>query len=204
MSPLARILLIVSGGIAAYKSLELIRRGRDRGLSFRVILTHGGAEFVTPLSFASISGEKVYQELFSLTDEAEMGHIRLSREADLIVVAPAIMITNPAAASGVSPGRMRSRPGTSSPSPPSSSATPMNRRNHPGMGVGIWLVIVAIGTTSLKPPAHTNSTPSSTCRIHSTMFIGPLLQRSLAHGRLSQPPHAPSKSIQGASPHEHG
>ncbi|WP_119303007.1 bifunctional phosphopantothenoylcysteine decarboxylase/phosphopantothenate--cysteine ligase CoaBC [Dongia deserti] len=89
MAPSARILLIVSGGIAAYKSLELIRRGRDRGLSFRVILTPGGAEFVTPLSFASISGEKVYQELFSLTDESEMGHIRLSREADLVVVAPA-------------------------------------------------------------------------------------------------------------------
>lgn len=89
MTPSARILLIVSGGIAAYKSLELIRRGRDRGLSFRVILTRGGAEFVTPLSFASISGEKVYQELFSLTDESEMGHIRLSREADLVVVAPA-------------------------------------------------------------------------------------------------------------------
>src|SRR6187431_2211355 len=64
MTPSARILLIVSGGIAAYKSLELIRRGRDRGMSFRVILTRGGAEFVTPLSFSSISGEKVYQELF--------------------------------------------------------------------------------------------------------------------------------------------
>lgn len=89
MAPLKRILLIVSGGIAAYKSLELIRRGRERGLGFRVILTKGGAEFVTPLSFASLSGDKVYQELFSLTDEAEMGHIRLSREADLVVVAPA-------------------------------------------------------------------------------------------------------------------
>jgi phosphopantothenoylcysteine decarboxylase/phosphopantothenate--cysteine ligase len=89
MTPSARILLVVAGGIAAYKSLELIRRGRDRGLTFRVILTQGGAQFVTPLSFASISGEKVYQELFSLTDESEMGHIRLSREADLIVVAPA-------------------------------------------------------------------------------------------------------------------
>ncbi len=89
MAALKRILLIVAGGIAAYKSLELIRRGRDRGYSFRVILTKGGAEFVTPLSFASLSGDKVYQELFSLTDEAEMGHIRLSREADLIVVAPA-------------------------------------------------------------------------------------------------------------------
>jgi phosphopantothenoylcysteine decarboxylase/phosphopantothenate--cysteine ligase len=89
MAPLKRILLIVSGGIAAYKSLELIRRGRERGYAFRVILTKGGAEFVTPLSFASLSGDKVYQELFSLTDEAEMGHIRLSREADLVVVAPA-------------------------------------------------------------------------------------------------------------------
>ena len=89
MAPLKRILLIVAGGIAAYKSLELIRRGRERGYAFRVILTKGGAEFVTPLSFASLSGDKVYQELFSLTDEAEMGHIRLSREADLVVVAPA-------------------------------------------------------------------------------------------------------------------
>src|SRR5215468_10164128 len=89
MAALKRILLIVAGGIAAYKSLELIRRGRERGYSFRVILTKGGAEFVTPLSFSSLSGDKVYQELFSLTDEAEMGHIRLSREADLVVVAPA-------------------------------------------------------------------------------------------------------------------
>ena len=89
MAPLKRILLIVAGGIAAYKSLELIRRGRERGYAFRVVLTKGGAEFVTPLSFASLSGDKVYQELFSLTDEAEMGHIRLSREADLVVVAPA-------------------------------------------------------------------------------------------------------------------
>jgi len=84
-----RVLLIVAGGIAAYKTLELIRRGRERGLSFRVILTKGGAEFVTPLSLSAISEHKVYQELFSLTDESEMGHIRLSREADLVLVAPA-------------------------------------------------------------------------------------------------------------------
>jgi phosphopantothenoylcysteine decarboxylase/phosphopantothenate--cysteine ligase len=84
-----RVLLIVAGGIAAYKTLELIRRGRERGLSFRVILTKSGAEFVTPLSLSAISEHKVYQELFSLTDESEMGHIRLSREADLVVVAPA-------------------------------------------------------------------------------------------------------------------
>jgi phosphopantothenoylcysteine decarboxylase/phosphopantothenate--cysteine ligase len=84
-----RILLIVSGGIAAYKSLELIRRLRERGAAVRTILTAGGARFVTPLSLAALSEEKVYEDLFSLTDEAEMGHIRLSREADLIVVAPA-------------------------------------------------------------------------------------------------------------------
>jgi phosphopantothenoylcysteine decarboxylase/phosphopantothenate--cysteine ligase len=84
-----RILLVISGGIAAYKSLELIRRLRERGAGVRAILTEGGAQFVTPLSVAALTGEKVYQDLFSLTDEAEMGHIELSRSADLIVVAPA-------------------------------------------------------------------------------------------------------------------
>jgi phosphopantothenoylcysteine decarboxylase/phosphopantothenate--cysteine ligase len=83
------ILLIISGGIAAYRSLELIRRLRERGAVVRCILTKGGAEFVTPLSVAALSEEKVYQDIFSLTDESEMGHIRLSREVDLIVVAPA-------------------------------------------------------------------------------------------------------------------
>lgn len=84
-----RILLIISGGIAAYKSLELIRRLRGRGAAVRCVLTKGGAEFVTPLSVAALSEDKVYQDLFSLTDESEMGHIRLSREADLVLVAPA-------------------------------------------------------------------------------------------------------------------
>ncbi len=84
-----RILLIVSGGIAAYKALELIRRARERGASVRCVLTAGGAQFVTPLSLAALSEDKVYSDLFSLTDESEMGHIRLSREADLVVVAPA-------------------------------------------------------------------------------------------------------------------
>lgn len=84
-----RVLLIIAGGIAAYKALDIIRRGRERGLEFRVILTHGGAQFITPLSVASLAGSKVYTELFSLTDEAEMGHIRLVREADLVLVAPA-------------------------------------------------------------------------------------------------------------------
>ena len=89
MSTAKRVLLIVSGGIAAYKSLEVIRRLRERGISVRCILTEGGAQFVTPLSLSAISGDKVYGELFSLTDEAEMGHIQLSRDADLLLVAPA-------------------------------------------------------------------------------------------------------------------
>ncbi|MEP4377950.1 MAG: bifunctional phosphopantothenoylcysteine decarboxylase/phosphopantothenate--cysteine ligase CoaBC [Alphaproteobacteria bacterium] len=84
-----RILLIVSGGIAAYKALELVRRLRERGAAVRCVLTRGGAQFVTPLSLAALSEDKVYTELFSLTDEAEMGHIQLSRDADLLVVAPA-------------------------------------------------------------------------------------------------------------------
>ena len=84
-----RILLIVGGGIAAYKSLELIRLLARDGIATRVILTKAGTEFVTPLSLGSLSGDKVYQELFSLTDEAEMGHIELSRSADLVVVCPA-------------------------------------------------------------------------------------------------------------------
>ena len=84
-----RILLIIGGGIAAYKSLELIRRLAERGAHARAILTHAGAEFVTPLSVSALTADKVYSELFNLTDESEMGHIELSRSADLVVVAPA-------------------------------------------------------------------------------------------------------------------
>ena len=84
-----RILLVVAGGIAAYKCLELIRRLRERGAAVRCILTAAAREFVTPLSLSALTEDKVYSELFSLTDESEMGHIRLSREADLVVVAPA-------------------------------------------------------------------------------------------------------------------
>jgi phosphopantothenoylcysteine decarboxylase/phosphopantothenate--cysteine ligase len=84
-----RILLIIAGGIAAYKSLELIRRLRERGAAVRCVMTEAARQFVTPLSVASLSEDKVYGELWSLTDESEMGHIRLSREADLVVVAPA-------------------------------------------------------------------------------------------------------------------
>ena len=84
-----RILLIVGGGIAAFKSLDLIRRLRERGASVTPVLTRAAQEFVTPLSASALAAEKVYLDLFDLTDEAEMGHIELSRAADLVVVAPA-------------------------------------------------------------------------------------------------------------------
>jgi phosphopantothenoylcysteine decarboxylase/phosphopantothenate--cysteine ligase len=84
-----KILLIVSGGIAAYKALELIRLLRKQDCAVSCVLTEGGAHFVTPLSLQALSEAKVYTDLFSLTDESEMGHIQLSRSADLVVVAPA-------------------------------------------------------------------------------------------------------------------
>ncbi len=84
-----RILLIIAGGIAAYKSLELIRELSRRGINSRCIVTRSGQEFVTPLSVSALSGEKCFTQLFDLDDEAEMGHIELSRSADLVVVCPA-------------------------------------------------------------------------------------------------------------------
>ena len=83
------ILLCISGGIAAFKSLDLIRRLRERGATVTPVLTKSAEEFVTPLSVSALAGQKVYRDLFDLTDEAEMGHIELSRAADLVVVAPA-------------------------------------------------------------------------------------------------------------------
>jgi len=96
-----RILLIVGGGIAAYKTLELTRLLRKAGIAVRPILTKAGAEFVTPLSLSALAEDKVYSELFSLTDEAEMGHIELSRSADLVVVAPATADLMAKAANGL-------------------------------------------------------------------------------------------------------
>ena len=84
-----RILLVIAGGIAAYKCLELIRRLRERGASVRCVLTRAAQEFVTPLSVSTLSRERVFTDLFSLTDEHEIGHIRLARDCDLVVVAPA-------------------------------------------------------------------------------------------------------------------
>lgn len=96
-----RILLIIGGGIAAYKSLELIRELSRRGVKTHAILTRAGAEFVTPLSVGSLTGEKCFTDLFDLTDEAEMGHIELSRSADLVVVAPATADLMAKAANGL-------------------------------------------------------------------------------------------------------
>lgn len=84
-----RVLLIVSGGIAAVKIPEVVRRIREHGGQVRCVITEGGKQFVTPLSLAALSEDKVYDDLFSLTDENEMGHINLSREADVLMVAPA-------------------------------------------------------------------------------------------------------------------
>jgi phosphopantothenoylcysteine decarboxylase/phosphopantothenate--cysteine ligase len=84
-----RILLIIGGGIAAYKCLDLIRRLRDEGSSVRAVLTRAGAEFVTPLSVGALTNEKAFTDLFDLNDEQEIGHIRLARDTDLIIVAPA-------------------------------------------------------------------------------------------------------------------
>ncbi len=84
-----RILLIVSGGIAAFKALELVRRLKEREVTVWAILTQAGAKFITPMSLQALTGNKVYEDLFSLTEESEMGHIELSRKADLIVIAPA-------------------------------------------------------------------------------------------------------------------
>ena len=84
-----RVLLVIGGGIAAYKALDLIRRLKERGAGVVPVLTRAAEEFVTPLSASALAGEKVYRHLFDLTDEAEMGHIELSRAADLVVVAPA-------------------------------------------------------------------------------------------------------------------
>ncbi len=83
------VLLIIGGGIAAYKVLELIRRLKDRGIASRCILTKAGEQFITPLSVSSLAGERCFTDLFSLTDEADIGHIQLSRSTDLVVVAPA-------------------------------------------------------------------------------------------------------------------
>jgi len=94
------ILLIIGGGIAAFKSLDLIRRLRERGATVTPVLTRAGEEFVTPLSVSALAGQRLYRDLFDLGDEAEMGHIQLSRVADLVVVAPATALSRPVRSGG--------------------------------------------------------------------------------------------------------
>jgi phosphopantothenoylcysteine decarboxylase / phosphopantothenate---cysteine ligase len=84
-----RILLLIGGGIAAYKCLDLIRRLREQGASVRAVMTRAATQFVTPLSVGALTSERVFTDLFDLNDEQEIGHVRLSREADLLIVAPA-------------------------------------------------------------------------------------------------------------------
>ena len=99
--PERRVLLIVGGGVAAYKALELVRLLRKAGIEVRAILTRAGAEFVTPLSLGALTGAPVHQDLFSLTEEQAMGHIELSRSADLVVVVPATADLMAKAAAGL-------------------------------------------------------------------------------------------------------
>lgn len=84
-----RILLIIGGGISAYKCLDLVRRAREQGISVRAVMTRAATEFITPLSVGALTNDRVFTDLFDLSDEREIGHIRLSREADLVIVAPA-------------------------------------------------------------------------------------------------------------------
>src|ERR1700732_2738065 len=88
-SPEQRILLIIGGGIAAYKTLDLIRRLRERGFFVRTVMTGAARRFVTKLAVESLTGNRVFDDLFALTEDSDMGHIELSRDADLLVVAPA-------------------------------------------------------------------------------------------------------------------
>jgi phosphopantothenoylcysteine decarboxylase / phosphopantothenate---cysteine ligase len=88
-SPEQRILLIIGGGIAAYKTLDLIRRLRERGFFARAVMTEAAQHFVTKLAVESLTGNRVFDDLFALTEDSSMGHIELSRDADLLVVAPA-------------------------------------------------------------------------------------------------------------------
>ena len=93
LSSTKRILLIIGGGIAAYKCLDLIRRLKERGHQVRVVMTKAAHQFVTPLSVAALTNERVFTDLFDLDDEREIGHIRLARDTDIIVVAPATVLT---------------------------------------------------------------------------------------------------------------
>ena len=164
-----RVLLIVGGGIAAYKALELTRLLRKAGVGVRPILTKSGAEFVTPLSLSALAEDKVYSELFSLTDEAEMGHIELSRSADLVVVAPATADLIAKAANGLA-GDLAST---------TLLATDKPVLMAPAMNVRMWL----------HPATQRNL---ATLKADGVLFVGPdegaMACGEFGPGRLAEPP----------------
>jgi phosphopantothenoylcysteine decarboxylase/phosphopantothenate--cysteine ligase len=163
-----RVLLIVGGGIAAYKALELARLLRKAGAAVRPILTAAGAEFITPLSLSALCEDKVYTDLFSLTDEAEMGHIELSRSADLIVVAPATADLMAKAANGLA-GDLAST---------TLLATDTPVLMAPAMNVRMWT----------HPATQRNL---ATLRADGVMFVGPdegaMACGEFGSGRLAEP-----------------
>jgi phosphopantothenoylcysteine decarboxylase/phosphopantothenate--cysteine ligase len=164
-----RVLLIVGGGIAAYKALELTRLLRKAGVAVRPILTKAGAEFVTPLTLAALAEDKVYGELFSLTDEAEMGHIELSRSADLVVVVPATADLIAKAAHGLA-GDLAST---------TLLATDKPVLMAPAMNVRMWL----------HPATRRNI---ETLKADGVLFVGPddgaMACGEFGPGRLAEPP----------------
>jgi phosphopantothenoylcysteine decarboxylase/phosphopantothenate--cysteine ligase len=164
-----RVLLIVGGGVAAYKSLELVRLLRKADIAVRPILTAAGAAFVTPLSLAALSEDKVYTDLFSLTDEAEMGHIELSRSADLIVVAPATADLMAKAANGLA-GDLAST---------TLLATDKPVLMAPAMNVRMWL----------HPATQRNL---ATLKADGVSFVGPddgaMACGEFGPGRMAEPP----------------
>jgi phosphopantothenoylcysteine decarboxylase/phosphopantothenate--cysteine ligase len=164
-----RVLLIVGGGIAAYKALELTRLLRKAGVAVRPILTKAGAEFVTPLTLAALAEDKVYGELFSLTDEAEMGHIELSRSADLVVVVPATADLIAKAAHGLA-GDLAST---------TLLATDKPVLMAPAMNVRMWL----------HPATQRNI---QTLKADGVLFVGPddgaMACGEFGPGRLAEPP----------------
>lgn len=164
-----RVLLIVGGGIAAYKALELTRLLRKAGVAVRPILTKAGAEFVTPLTLSALAEDKVYGELFSLTDEAEMGHIELSRSADLVVVVPATADLIAKAAHGLA-GDLAST---------TLLATDKPVLMAPAMNVRMWL----------HPATKRNI---ETLKADGVLFVGPddgaMACGEFGPGRLAEPP----------------
>jgi phosphopantothenoylcysteine decarboxylase/phosphopantothenate--cysteine ligase len=162
------VLLIVGGGIAAYKALELVRLLRKAGIGVRCILTRAGTEFVTPLSLSALSENKVHADLFSLTDEAEMGHIELSRAADLVVVVPATADLMAKAANGLADDLAST----------TLLATDKKVLMAPAMNVRMWL----------HPATQRNV---STLKADGVLFVGPnegaMACGEFGPGRMAEP-----------------